>query len=397
MTNRVSVFTIFTVAYFLSYFYRSANAVIAPNLARELHLDASQLGLMTSVFFAAFAAIQLPLGMGLDRFGPRLVTPALMVAGAVGSLIFAFAHSFGALVLGRALIGVGMAGILMGALKMFSQWYSPRRFPLLSGLLVGLGSAGALVAATPLAWLNAEYGWRTVFQVGAVIVLVAAVAIVVGTRNTPPGVAWPGKRADLRSLRVVFVDMRFWRMALLVFFTNGTLLAFQGLWAGPYLDDIYGVDPIMRGNILLLLSAGATTGFLLSGWLSNRVGLANLVVFGSTFFIVAQVVLAMHPPLLWMATTVVLFGMTGGLTVMLLAQPRYIFPVTMTGQATTAVNLFAIGGAALVQWWMGLIIAAFPAVSAHYPPTAYTAALLAAAFGTTVMLINYWPMRKAAA
>ncbi len=394
MPNRASVFVIFTFAYFLSYFYRSANAVIAPDLARELTLDASQLGLMTSLFFAAFAAVQLPLGLGLDRVGPRVVTSTLMLAGAAGSLIFANADSFGALAVGRALIGVGMAGILMGALKAFSQWYSPQRYPTLSGLLVGVGSAGALAAATPLAWLNATLGWRMVFVSGAVLVVMAAAAILVGTRNTPPGVAWQGKQVDLRSLRVVFADVRFWRMALLVFFTNGALLAFQGLWAGPYLNDIYGVDAITRGNVLLLLSGGATAGFLLSGWLSSRIGLANLVTLGAALFVMAQVILALHPPLAWMAATGALFGLSGGLTIMLLAQPRYVFPITITGQATTAVNLFAIGGAALVQWWMGLIIGRFPPVGMSYPPQAYTAALLASAAGTTLMLIFYLPMRR---
>ncbi|MFO7632357.1 MAG: MFS transporter [Caldilinea sp.] len=397
MPNRASVFIIFTSAYFLSFFYRSANAVIAPDLAHELDLDASQLGLMTSLFFASFAAIQLPLGLGLDRLGPRYVTSALMLVGAAGSFLFASAQEFDALAAGRALIGVGMAGILMGAMKAFSQWYSPRRYPMLAGLLVGLGSAGALVAATPFAWLNAVVGWRTVFVIGALLIVVAAAAIVVGTRNTPPGVAWSGRSVDLRSLRIVFADVRFWRMALLVFFTNGTLLAFQGLWAGPYLNDIYGVDAITRGNVLLLLSCGVTAGFLLSGWLSDRIGLANLVVIGGALFIVAQGLLALHPPLPWMAAAGVLFGVTGGFTIMLLAQPRYVFPVAMTGQATTAVNLFAIGGAALVQWWMGLIIGAFSAVGAQYPPQAYSAALTASAIGTAIMLIFYLPMRRRAA
>ncbi|WP_297634659.1 nitrate/nitrite transporter, partial [Caldilinea sp.] len=239
MAAHVRVFVIFTAAYFLSYFYRSANAVIAPDLAQELALDASQLGLMTGLFFAAFAAVQLPLGVGLDRLGPRWVTSALMLVGAAGSLLFASAHSLAALALGRALIGVGMAGVLMGALKAFSQWYSPLRYPALSGLLVGLGSAGALAAATPLAWLNETVGWRAVFGVGAGAVAGVAAAIALGTRNAPPGVPWPGQSVDLRALQTVFGDLRFWRIALLVFFTNGTLLAFQGLWAGPYLNDVY--------------------------------------------------------------------------------------------------------------------------------------------------------------
>jgi MFS family permease len=397
MAAHVRVFVIFTAAYFLSYFYRSANAVIAPDLAQELALDASQLGLMTGLFFAAFAAVQLPLGVGLDRLGPRWVTSALMLVGAVGSLLFASAHSLAALALGRALIGVGMAGVLMGALKAFSQWYSPLRYSALSGLLVGLGSAGALAAATPLAWLNETVGWRAVFGVGAGAVVGVAAAIALGTRNAPPGVPWPGQSVDLRALQTVFGDLRFWRIALLVFFTNGTLLAFQGLWAGPYLNDVYAADALTRGNVLLWLSAGVTVGFLLSGWLSTRLGLANLVTLGAALFIATQVALALHPPPVVMAPAGALFGLSGGLTIMLLAQPRYVFPIAVTGQATTAVNLFAIGGAALVQWWMGLIIGLFPSVDARYPPEAYSAALMAMATGTAAMLMFYWPMRRSAA
>ncbi|WP_298981265.1 MFS transporter [Caldilinea sp.] len=397
MAAHVRVFVIFTAAYFLSYFYRSANAVIAPDLAQELALDASQLGLMTGLFFAAFAAVQLPLGVGLDRLGPRWVTSALMLVGAAGSLLFASAHSLAALALGRALIGVGMAGVLMGALKAFSQWYSPLRYPALSGLLVGLGSAGALAAATPLAWLNETVGWRAVFGVGAGAVAGVAAAIALGTRNAPPGVPWPGQSVDLRALQTVFGDLRFWRIALLVFFTNGTLLAFQGLWAGPYLNDVYAADALTRGNVLLWLSAGVTVGFLLSGWLSTRLGLANLVTLGAALFIATQVALALHPPPAVMAPVGALFGLSGGLTIMLLVQPRYVFPIAVTGQATTAVNLFAIGGAALVQWWMGLIIGLFPGVDARYPPEAYSAALMAMATGTAAMLMFYWPMRRSAA
>ncbi len=395
MPSQTSVFAAFTLAYFFSYFYRSANAVIAPDLARALSLDAAQLGLMTSLFFAAFAAVQLPLGLALDRYGPRLVTPALMLVGAAGSLIFAGAQDFASLALGRALIGIGMAGVLMGALKAFSQWFSAQHYPTISGLLVGIGSAGALVAATPLAWLNATFGWRMAFVVGAALIVLVAAALLIGTRNTPPGVAWPGNTADLRSLHVVFTDARFWRMAMLVFFTNGTLLAFQGLWAGPYLNDIFGVAPLQRGNVLLLLSLGVTAGFLMSGWLSARIGLANVVVAGASLFGASQIVLAFHPSLPVAAAAAAIFGFSGALTIMLLAQPRYVFPVVYTGQATTAVNLFAIGGTFLVQWWMGLIIGTFPARSGHYPPGAYTASLLFSASATWVMLFFYLPMRRA--
>jgi nitrate/nitrite transporter NarK len=395
MPTRASVFLIFTAAYFLSYFYRSANAVIANDLAHTMSLTAADLGLMTSLFFAAFAVVQLPLGVGLDRFGPRFVTPALMLLGVAGSLIFGAAQSFGGLALGRALIGVGMAGVLMGGLKAFSRWFPPTRYSTMAGLMMGIGSAGALLAATPLAWLNATVGWRAVFTGGALVILLVAVAIVIGTRNTPPGVPWGGQVVDLRSLRGFFADIRFWRIALLIFFTNGVLLAFQGLWAGPYLNDVYGLDAIARGNVLFLLSLGVTLGFLSSGWLSDRFGLARVVSMGTALFIGAQVVLALRPPLPAVMAASLAFGLFGGFSIMLLAQPRLVFPLTITGQATTATNLFGIGGTFLLQWWIGVVVNLFPVDGAgHYPPIAYSTALALTAGGTLLALLWYLPLTR---
>lgn len=398
MSKQLQVFALFTAAYFLSYFYRSANAVIAPDLSNEMQLDAAELGLMTSLFFAAFASVQIPLGVGLDRWGSRWVTPVLMSVGVIGSLIFAAAWSFPVLALGRALIGVGMAGILMGALKAFSQWFSPERFATASGLLIGLGSSGALVAASPLAWLNRTFGWRMVFAGGALVIALVAVSIIVWIRNTPPGVSWPGRTASGSSLGAVFRDIRFWRITPLILFTNGTLLAFQGLWSGPYLFDTFKLDKIAAGNILFLMSLGATLGFLFSGWLGDRLGLARVILMGSAVFIICQLILAVaRLPLAMVAPLMFSFGLFGGLTLMLLTQARHVFPTTMTGRAVTAVNLFSIGGTFLLQWWMGLIISAFPLdVAGHYPSQAYTTALLFTGVGTLITLVWYLPMLRPA-
>jgi MFS family permease len=384
------VFFLFTAAYFLSYFYRSANAIIAPDLSQEMGLGAAQLGLMTSLFFAAFAAVQLPLGVGLDAIGPRWMTPLLMLVGVVGSIVFALAPSYVVLALGRALIGVGMAGVLMGALKMFGAWFPAQRYSTMSGLLVGIGSTGALVAATPLAWINTNYGWRSVFVGGAAAILVIATAIMLTTSNTPPGVEWPGRQAGGGSLADVLHDTRFWRIATLVFFTNGTLLAFQGLWAGPYLFDVYGLDKIGAGNRLFWLSLGVVVGALLSGWLADRIGLVKIVVIGALGLIASLIVLAFHPPLWSIAVVNFLFGMSGAFTVLLLAQPRFIFPRHLTGRAATAINVFAIGGTFILQWLMGVIIGSYPVDGGgHYPAHAYTVTLLTMAAGMAVALVWY--------
>jgi predicted MFS family arabinose efflux permease len=390
--DRVAVFTLFTAAYFMSYFYRSANAVIAPDLAREMNLGAAQLGLMTSLFYGVFAAIQLPMGVALDRWGPRWVTPFLLLIGVAGSLIFAAAPTFGWLAVGRAMLGLGMAGCLMGSLKILSQWFPAARFATVSGALVGIGALGALAAATPMAWVNSLVGWRVIFVGGAVVTGLIAAAIMVGTRNAPPGVVWREQGPSGGALRDVFAEARFWRIAPLSFFLAGAVLSFQGLWAGPYLYDGLGLDEIAVGNLLLLLGIGVTAGYGLSGWIADRFGLGRVLRVVAIFFGLSQLTLAIIPPLGMIAPLYLLFGFTGGFNVMVLAHVRRIFPLPMMGKASSALNLFAIGGTFLVQWWMGLIIESFaPVAPGQYPPAAYSAALLFTGIGSLLACAWYWP------
>ena len=395
MSRRATVFALFTAAYFFSYFFRSANAVIAGDLARELQLDAGQLGLLTSLFFATFAAIQLPMGVWLDRWGSRWVTPSLMFIGAAGSLVFGLAQGFVPLAIGRALIGVGMAGVLMGSLKIFSQWFSLNRFATVSGSMVGICALGALAASSPLAWLNAMIGWRAVFLIGAGATALVAASIMLWTRNTPPGVPWTGGQATTGGLTTVFRDRRFWHMAPLSFFLAGVAMGFQGLWAGPYLFDVHGMAQLPAGNVLLWMAIGLAIGFLASGQLADRFGIALVTVIASALFALTQFALALHPPVEWVVLLYAIFGFAGAFNIMIVTQARQIFPLHMTGKAVTAINLFAIGGTFLLQWWMGLIIGLFPTDTAGaYPPQAYTVALLVTGIGTTVTWLWYLPMLR---
>lgn len=410
MPDRTRVLCVFTAAYFLSFFFRSANAVIAPNLARDMALSARDLGLMTSLFYAAFAGVQIPIGAALDRFGPRWVTPVLMLTAASGSLLFAGAHSFWVLSAGRALMGAGMAGVLMGGLKAVSQWYPRERFAAASGLLIGVGTLGALVATTPLAWLSAILGWRAVFLGGAAVVTISAVSVAAWARGGPPGgssnaevrgaagpKASPGVAAQAAAsgLAVVVADARFWRIALLNFFLTGTLLATQGLWGGPYLYDVARLPKIEAGNMLLLLGAGLALGAFVAGRLTNRFGPARVVVAAAALFAATQLVLATKPPAGLLPGLFFCFGASGAGNFMLLAHARLAFPLALTGRAVTAVNLFGISGAFLLQWWMGMIVGAFPSDAAgHYPPGAYSAAFLFTAAGTLATLALYAPLAR---
>jgi sugar phosphate permease len=385
-TRRSVVFFCFTCAYFLSYFFRSANAVIAGDLTRDLRLDAAALGLMTSLFYASFALVQLPIGVGLDRLGPRYVTPLMLLFSVAGALVFAAAGSFATAALGRALIGVGMASVLVGAMKIFGHWFPARHLATITGVLVGVGALGGLVAATPLAYLNAAVGWRAIFAGGAFVILAVALLIVVGTRNTPPGEPWqPARGPMLAGFGVVFRAPRFWRVVPLVFCLLGAPLAVQTLWGGPFARDVLGLSAIAAGNLLLAMGIGAVVGYVASGWLADRYGAQRVTELAAGALVLCQLPFvllgARVAPALWVAAYAG-FGFCGAFNVVLFAQLRGFFPLAMSGRASTALNCFAFTGAWLLQWWMGLIIDSFPRDSSgRYPPAAY-----ATAFGMLVVL-----------
>lgn len=337
------VFFLFTLGYFLSYFYRSANAVLSKDLSQDLGLGPAELGFMTSLFYLAFAAVQLPLGSLLDRYGPRRITPALLLVAALGSVVFGLAPSFPVLALGRALIGVGMAAALMGALKAFSLWF-PKSYATVSTLLVGLGATGGLLAATPLALLKEVLGWRGVFVAGAWTVVLVALLLYLGVRNTPPGVAWP-KESGGGGLEAVLKNPRLLRVAFLSLAFGGGFLALQTLWAGTYAYSL-GLPAVRVGNLLLLYSGAAVLGFLVSGYLADRFGTARMLVLSAALFALGLVLLLLR----FLLPAYLLLGFFGAFNILTLTQARELVPPHLVGRGTTLVNLFAIGGTFLLQW-----------------------------------------------
>ena len=391
MPRRFQIFTVFLGAYFLSYFFRSTNAVIAEDLVRDVGLGAAELGLMTSLFFMAFAAAQLPLGSALDRVGSRWVTPLLMLAAVVGSLWFAAAEQFAGLAAGRALIGIGMAGVLMGALKAFAGWFPPQIFATVSSVFVGLGSVGALVAATPLAVAAEAYGWRSVFVIGAVVTVASAASILVWGRNAPAQDA----PQPVGGFRTIFRSREFWRIALLGAAVTGTLFSYQTLWAGPFLAEALRWGRIAVGNALLAMGLAVTTGYFVVGALGDRFGIPRVVAAAAVVLVAVQIVLAFAGPAwpgAWIIALFVAFGFAGSVSVLFFAHSRAVFP-TIPGRAVTAINVFGIGSIALLQWGLGIVIGLFPALpSGVAPPLAYRTVLWLTAALLIAALAHYAPL-----
>lgn len=371
------VFLPFAAGFYLSYLFRNINAVIAGPLTAELGLDAGQFGLLTSVYFLTFAAAQLPVGILLDRYGPRRVQSGLFVVAAGGAALFALSESFLTLVASRALIGLGVAAALAAGLKAIVLWFPKERLPLANGWMIMLGALGAVTATTPVEALLASTGWRELFLFLAAVTAACALIVYLVVPDAPATEQVLSKDTAL-GLRAVFTDRRFWRLAPLSATSIGTAWALQGLWAAAWLTDVERFDRASLVRHLLVMAVALCLGALLIGWAADRLrsrGISLRTLLGSlaALFIAAQLALIFRclssSYVLW--AVIAAFGSGTVLSFAILAE---YFPKELTGRANAALNVFHMGGAFALQCVTGFVIQAWAKDHGHYPEVAYQAA-----------------------
>ncbi len=348
----------FAAGYLLSYLFRTVNAVISPELQRDVALDPASLGLLTSAYFLAFGAAQIPVGMLLDRYGPRRVEPVLLTIAAAGALLFAHAESLSALAFARAVIGLGVCACLMAPLKAFAAWYPPERQGSLGGWVMVAGGLGALAATTPLEHALRVTGWRTIFVALAVTTL--AVALFIAWRV--PDIARPehatGLRAQWAGVRRVFRHPRFWWIAPLGAFCMGSFFAIQGLWAVPWLMEVEGQTRPGAARHLLWMGVAILLGFLALGLFGTRLAQRGVharhifaVGFGLAVLALAAIFLRLPGGLWWWA----LYGLGASVNVLAFAVLNEGFGRELAGRSNTALNLMMFGGSFLAQWGIGIV------------------------------------------
>src|SRR3954447_17328008 len=256
------VFLPFAAGYYLSYLFRTINALISGHLISDTGLGTADLGLLTSVYFLVFAAAQIPVGIMLDRFGPRRVQSALLLVAAAGAGLFAISAGLVSLLVARAMIGLGVAAALMAGLKSIVLWFPRERVALLNGYMIMLGSLGAVTATVPAEHLLAWMGWRQLFEILAAATGATAVLIYL---VVPERIIIPSTASIPATLGSVFGDRRFWRIAPLSATCVGSAWSLQGLWASPWLTDVEGFDHASVVGRLFIMSIVLSVGAWLFG------------------------------------------------------------------------------------------------------------------------------------
>ncbi len=366
----------FFFGYFVSYLFRAVNAVVAPDLVAEMHLSASALGLMTAAYLIGFAGFQIPLGMLLDRFGPRPVQAALFAAAAVGAALFAQAHGAAGLTAARGLIGLGCAGGLMAGFKAVADFSPPQRRALHNSFIMAAGGAGLLFAATPARMAADALGWRGLFFVLAGLAALAAAGIFLIVPKRRENRRPESAASLMRGLGTVLSSPVFWRIAPLAALTSGSQIAVQTLWAGPWFMDVAGMDKTGAAGMMSLLAAGFFTGTLLNGLLADRLGARGVsperVMLGLLLvYMAAQAVVISGYAGPGMAAVWFLLPMTGQAGILAYPLLAAHFGAPLAGRSNTALNLGVFLSAFAGQWLIGAVIDATGAGARPYPPAGY--------------------------
>ena len=373
--HRWAIFAVLTIGYFFVYFHRISVSVVGQDIVTDV---GGSIGLLSSVYYWTYTAMQIPSGLMADRFGPRAASTLFLLIASAGSLITCVGTEFWMIVLGKVMIAAGMAVVYVPLMKLVSVWFPKADFAVLSGIVIAVGNVGAIAATGPLEMLADALGWREVFLVLGLVTLVLALLCAVVIRNHPSERGLPSVESVegsgavessaaripvLRGLRIVFSGgRRFWTCALAYFLVYGTIMTFQGTWAVTYFNSVYGfvlsaswmVTALGVGKILSTLAIGAMTS---RGIIKSK---RRTMIYGTSVFAVIWIVIFLFAGEVdsywfWFAVSF-LFGFFGGFMTLSFTQVKEWYPIAVSGTAVSGTNIFLFLGASVCTTVSGFVV-----------------------------------------
>ncbi len=379
MTVILRVFLPFAFGYVLSYLLRVINAVAGEPIARDLDLTPGELGLLTSLFFAGFGIAQIPLGILMDRYGPRRVEGVILVFLAAGAGLFSVASTFTELAVGRFMMGFGASLCLMAPLTAYRYWFDARKLPLVNGLHLSCGAIGGALGGGPTDRLIDALGWQPVFAILGGLVLLASLAIlrIVPSEREPTG--RPSLVALSRQIHAIVTARAFWRIAPLSAASQATLLSIGSLWTGPWLLHVASLPPSAAAGWLSVFSLSLVIGFVGCGFLMNRAnsqaGAERIVALALFAFVLVQGALVVLPPELGTPLWI-LYNVIGSASALTYAIVVPYFQPGMAGRVNTTMNFVVFLAAFLTQWLFGVLLDFYPDGTGGVLPAGYATGFL---------------------
>jgi predicted MFS family arabinose efflux permease len=349
----------YTIGVMLSVFFRSNLAVLAPELSVELRATASDLGTLSGVWFFSFALAQVPVGVALDRWGPRLTVAVGLSIGVVGACLFAAAPSISTAIVAQILLGLACAPLFMATVVYIARNWARDRFLWVMGNVLAVSNLGAILAATPLAAMSEWLGWRGAMWGMAVATFLLALYVIFVVTKDAKAPAQESIRQAVRGIAVVLGVRELWPLLPFVLVCSGVIMAVRALWGGPYLSDVFGLGPVDRGNVLVGMVLAASAMSYAVGRLERLVGSPRpLVIAVSAVTALALIVLTVWPSasLTLSVVLMVVIGLFGAAYGLAIGHGRIFFPAGKEGRGATLLNFFNFIGAAVMQVATGEVI-----------------------------------------
>ena len=347
-------------AYVLSQLYRSFMAVLAPILTGELGMDTSQLSMASGAWFVTFAVAQFPVGYLLDTIGPRRTAGYMFTFfGGVGSILFAMASGPLMVIVAMGLIGIGCAPVLMASFYIFARTFSVTKFATYGAVFIGIGTFGNIFGSEPLAAAATAYGWRTVmFYIAAATIISGVTALIVTKDPEQIEVSQTGETGSV-SFFAVMKLRSLWTIFPLSMFGYSVAAGIRGLWAGPYLEDVYHLDVLEIGRVTLYMAIAQSIGVFMYGPMDRIFNTRKwVIIFGNIIPIGVCLYLAFNVPGTVMAISMafVAIGMFGATYPVQIAHGKSFVPAHLMGRGVTFLNFCSIGGVGLMQLVTGLVV-----------------------------------------
>lgn len=383
------IFSLLAFSYILVYFHRLCPAVLAVDIMKDLKSTGALTGLLAAAYFYPYALMQLPAGLLSDSWGARKTITLFFIVAFIGSLILGMATSVFLAIIGRTLVGIGVAMLFVPTMKILAEWFHVREFAFMTGILMAMGGLGSLIAASPLVWLSAMIGWRNSFTVVGIFTLAIAVLIGIFVRNRPADFGWPApssakiEESDIGlwdGAKKVLSNLYFWPLAVWFFFNCGIFFSFGGLWGGPYMQHIHHMTKAESGNVLSMIAVGMVIGSPLLSFLSDRVfkGRKPIMILSAVGMIYITGLLAFHTEGIskWGMYALFFFlsVFSSAIVVIAFTMNKELFPVKIAGTATGLINLFPFAGGAVFQPFLGYILEQHGSTGNVFTVTGYASA-----------------------
>ncbi len=394
----IIIMLVLFLGYTISQFLRTSVGVLTPNLMLDFTITPDDMGLLGGVFFLSFALFQIPAGILLDKYGPRLIMTVIISFALLGSIIFALSNSFLGLLIGRLLMGLGCSVCLMGSLVIITRWAAKDDFSKLAGTVLAVGGLGGLLATTPLSYITDIYGWRFGFWCASILTLIVIILYYTLVRDYPnksKNKFINNNKSDIASYNIMVIlrEKNFKYMIPMSLMSYSSLFVILGLWGAPYLKDFHNLDLYERGQILMLMAISWNIGSFVFGRLRSIFGgYKNVVIFGSVGVIVLLLILAFTPFIseVYLYILFCILGFFGAFSVALISHYQVLFDNEFMGRALTTANFFNFGGVFLMQWLTGKIIYFFGGNESGAPKEAYSYAFIFVAILLFLSLIIYF-------